>query len=121
MTTKKTAPGKPVDTALAWVDNIRQSEMGHSENERKLITLADEVKRLRRDLRTAQMSTRRGALQAVPTPADADDMAEAAMELIDTMGAPPLPRRAWVGLLNEVISQCRTRIAAAQDDDRNGR
>lgn len=61
------------------------------------------------------------ALQAVPTPADADEMAEAAMALIDKMGAPPLPRAAWIGLLDEIISQCRTRIAAAQEDDRHGR
>lgn len=117
-TPKKT---DPVETALAWVDNIRTSTMGHSDNEKKLIVLADEVKRLRRDLRTAQMATRRGALQAVPTPADADDMAEAAMKLIDDMGKPPLPRAAWIGLLQEVESQCRTRMLAAQEDDRRGR
>lgn len=72
-------------------------------------------------LRAASEPTRRGALQAVPTPADADDMAEAAMKLIDDMGKPPLPRAAWIGLLLEIESQCRTRIAAAQEDDDHGR
>lgn len=37
-----------VAKALEWVDSIRRTEGGFSENEKKLIVLADEVIRLRR-------------------------------------------------------------------------
>jgi predicted dinucleotide-binding enzyme len=89
--------------------------MGHSDNEKKLMALADEVKRLRSETK------KRPVLRAVPSPGDVDDAAEAAMELIDKIGAPPLPRAAWIGLLEEVIGQCRTRITAAHEDEEHGR
>lgn len=111
---KRTPPANPVETALAWVESIRHSEMGHSDNEKKLMALADEVKRLRRE-------TKKPALRAVPSPVDVDDAAEAAMELIDKLGAPPLPRAAWISLLEEIIGQCRTRITAAREDEEHGR
>lgn len=110
-TKRKSAPATPVDTALEWVDGIRRVD-DYSLQEKKLIALADEVKRLRRDTR----GTQGGALRPVPTPADPDAMAQIAMEQIDAMGAPPLPREAWIELLEEIISQCRTRIAAARED-----
>lgn len=36
-----------VEMALKWVESVRHVEGGHSENEKKLIALADEVHRLR--------------------------------------------------------------------------
>lgn len=121
MTGKKKATQSAADVALAWVESIRHVSGGYSENEKKLIALADEVKKTRRELRAATMKTRTGALRPVPTPADADEAAEQAMKLIDELGAPPLPRAAWIGLLEEIIGQCRTRIDAARDDDAHGR
>lgn len=46
MSTRKEADA--VAKVLAWVDAIRNIEGGFSENEKKLIVLADEVTRLRK-------------------------------------------------------------------------
>jgi hypothetical protein len=42
------ASREEVTKALRWVDSIRDTEDGFSENEKKLIVLADEVLRLRK-------------------------------------------------------------------------
>ncbi len=47
--------GSPdVERALDWVTSIRRTEGGFSENEKKLIALADEVYRLRQLLKEAR-------------------------------------------------------------------
>jgi uncharacterized small protein (DUF1192 family) len=40
-----------VDRALEFAESIRVSEFGHSENEKKILALADEVIRLRAELK----------------------------------------------------------------------
>jgi hypothetical protein len=46
-----TAHKPDVDEALKYADSIRVSEFGHSRNEQRLLALADEVIRLRRELK----------------------------------------------------------------------
>jgi hypothetical protein len=38
------------------------------------------------------------------------------MKYIDTVGAPPLPKRSWIELLEEVIEACDSRLESAKHE-----
>lgn len=57
--TKEEERAAEVKRTIEYVASIRQSEFGHSINEKRLILLADEVLRLQREAREGRAGRRR--------------------------------------------------------------
>lgn len=66
-------------------------------------------------------NTKSPPLKPVPTPPNVEDLVQQSMDLIDQLGMPPLPRAAWVSMLEDIIRECSSRIELAKADDRRER
>jgi hypothetical protein len=42
------------------------------------------------------------------------------MHLVDTLGAPPMPKVHWKEFLESIISECESRLEAVEEDLRDG-